>query len=90
MQESGYYALPFASLPRDVSQNINQMTLFSKPSDRLIRIANDILISNPTISPNQLKNKFEVKLLFVNGNKKKLTITNHTLRSNIITNHSDS
>ena len=68
MQNPGYYALPFPVLPRDVSHNLNKVTLFRKPNDRLVRLANELLISNPilaghTTPSNRLKNGFDVRVL---------------------------
>ena len=67
MQNPGYYALPLPGLPRDVSSNLNKVTLFSKPNDRLVKLANELLISNPilvrpTTPSNRLKNGFDVRV----------------------------
>ena len=66
MQDPGYYALPLPGLPRDVSHNLNKVTLFSKPNDRLVRLANELLVSNPilvgpTTPSNRLKIGFNVR-----------------------------
>ena len=52
MKTPGYYALPLQSLPRDVYRNFNEMTLLSRPNERIVQLANDIITNHPTsVSP---------------------------------------
>ena len=51
MQTPGYYALPFQSLPVDVYQNFNSLRLFSRPNDRIIRLANELVTNSPVLPP---------------------------------------
>ena len=44
MQEPGYYALPHFNIIMYVSKYVNKMTLFSKPNDRVIRLANELYV----------------------------------------------
>ena len=58
MQNPGYYALPFRSLPNDVYHNMNKMTLFSQPNDRLVKLANNLVSTNPiSFGPTTPRNK---------------------------------
>ena len=49
MQDQGYYALPLSNMPMDVSNNVNKMTLFSKPNERIIKLANELYVRNPIL-----------------------------------------
>ena len=49
MQKPGYYALPLSNVLMYVSKYVNKMTLFSKPNDRIIRLANELYVSNPIL-----------------------------------------
>ena len=49
MQDPGYYTLPLSNMPMDVSKNVNKMTLFSKPNERIIKLANELYVSNPIL-----------------------------------------
>ena len=54
MKTPGYYALPLRSLPNDVYKNFNEMTLLSRPNERVVQLANDIITNRHTpISPNK-------------------------------------
>ena len=44
MQKPGYYALPLSNVLMYVSKYVNKMTLFSKPNDRVIRLANELYV----------------------------------------------
>jgi hypothetical protein len=59
MQTPGYYALPFRTLPDDVHHNLNKMTLFSQPNDRLVKLANELVMRNPiSFAPTTQRKKF--------------------------------
>ena len=63
MKTPGYYALPLHSLPKDVFNNFNHLTLFSRPNDRIVRLANDLVTQNfisPTTPSSKSKNIVEV------------------------------
>ena len=52
MKTPGYYALPLQSLPRDVYRNFNELTLLSRPNERVVQLANNIITNHPTsVSP---------------------------------------
>ena len=54
MKTPGYYALPLQSLPRDVYRNFNEMTLLSRPNERVVQLANNIITNHPTpVSPTE-------------------------------------
>ena len=54
MKTPGYYALPLQSLPRDVYRNFNEMALLSRPNERVVQLANNIITNHPTsVSPTE-------------------------------------
>ena len=65
MQTPGYYALPLQALPMDVYQNFNKLTLFSRPNNRLVRLANEIVTNSPVLakpSTPRLKTTNDIKV----------------------------
>ena len=51
MVTPGYYALPLTSLPLDVYQNLDKLTLFRRPDRRIISLANELVTSSPVLAP---------------------------------------
>lgn len=70
MQTPGYYALPLRALPMDVYQNFNKLTLFSRPNNRLIRLANEIVTNGPVLakpSTPSFKTNNDIKVQLINS-----------------------
>ena len=91
MESPGYYALPLSSLPTDVFQNFNQLTLFQQPNNRLIQLANEIVTQGipvlppPTTTNNPMYNLIKVRRYF-RGNAQMywLGISKHFLSLSLI------
>ena len=71
LKTPGYYALPLQSLPGDVYRNFNEMTLLSRPNERVVQLANDIIRNHHTsISPTknvyQRRDISQVRTIFQN------------------------
>ena len=71
MKTPGYYALPLQSLPGDVYRNFNEMTLLSRPNERVVQLANDIIRNHhtsisPTKSVYQRRDISQVRTIFQN------------------------